>query len=442
MSGGRTTYAILITDVYHFTQLVAQDEERVIEAVATDFAKFKTICQKHGGTVNADRGDSLKMVFESAVEAFRAAHEMQVHARARTDLDAPNIDSIRHRMGLHFGDVMIVDDPAGGETKVTGAAVTIAARLEEACSPGQICVSDHVYQAIRGKDHTPMRYLGGLELKNVQDPVRAWSTGWDDTYQTRRSASAQEEVVINKALQRQRWQFEEELRQRRSNTLLATAMVTVILGAFGFALYRLQQPTVPTTTDDTFQSQPDGSIGQESPIIGSADTPTGNKPGKEVSNADPHGESKVIKPEPTEASIFDLSTLQEDRTRLYSEHSYRAFANEVQKIRNWRRERVLLDSFDEASRLATGFEALKAVLSRTNGHRVSIEAGSNPYDALSGFDGRTLNLEWNGEEKKMAISSLTLAELEYIYDSLLKPNFGGSTRVNAFFEFASSLDLH
>ena len=73
------------------------------------------------------------------------------------------------RIGIHIGDVV----DKGGD--LFGTAVNVAARLEGIAQPGGIVVSAAVRDAIAGKFSAAFTDLGLNALKNIEEPVRAYS---------------------------------------------------------------------------------------------------------------------------------------------------------------------------------------------------------------------------------------------------------------------------
>ena len=99
-------------------------------------AATSTICasiiERHGGTVEKFVGDAVMAVFgipvsheDDALRAVRAAAEMRA-AIAEHGLEA--------RIGVNTGEVVV---GGKGETLVTGDAVNVAARLEQAAPPAR-----------------------------------------------------------------------------------------------------------------------------------------------------------------------------------------------------------------------------------------------------------------------------------------------------------------
>jgi len=166
--GTRRIMAVLMTDVYGFTSAVGQQEEFAASRVEEDLADFAKIIVANNGQVVADRGDGVKAVFDSGVDALRAALKMQSLILKKNAKLGPDALRVRHRVGIHVGDVII-----SGE-HYTGLAVAIAARLEALCPPGKVAFTDTVHEMTRQTLHFDRSFMGQYEVKNVEHPVRVW----------------------------------------------------------------------------------------------------------------------------------------------------------------------------------------------------------------------------------------------------------------------------
>jgi tetratricopeptide (TPR) repeat protein len=143
------------------------------------FDTVRYVLERHGGTVEKFIGDAVMAVFgipalheDDALRACRAAIEM------RDELDHLNTElepnwgvSIAVRTGLNTGDVL-AGDPSRGQTLVTGDAVNVAARLEQAAGPGAILLGDRTYQL--AGDSVRAERLDPLAVKGKSEPLHAW----------------------------------------------------------------------------------------------------------------------------------------------------------------------------------------------------------------------------------------------------------------------------
>lgn len=161
-SEGRRLAAIVFTDVAGYSALMQRDEPSTLAAVRDDFTRMTAGCARHGGEKLNSMGDGLLLCFPSVVQAVEWALQVQAEFGARGPA------SLRHRIGIHLGDVF---REAG---QVAGDGVNIAARLQACARPGTVCVSQSVYDAVRGKVAMQVEPLGQQRLKNIAEPVPAY----------------------------------------------------------------------------------------------------------------------------------------------------------------------------------------------------------------------------------------------------------------------------
>ncbi|HJP65374.1 MAG TPA: AAA family ATPase, partial [Actinomycetota bacterium] len=111
---------------------------------------------RHGGTVEKFIGDAVMAVFgvpqvheDDALRAVRAALDMQsALARLNDELEREWNTRIQARIGVNTGEV-VAADPSSGESFVSGDAVNVAARLEQAAEPGEILLGEPTYRLVR-----------------------------------------------------------------------------------------------------------------------------------------------------------------------------------------------------------------------------------------------------------------------------------------------------
>src|SRR5262245_33843800 len=127
---------------------------------------------KYGGRLGKLTGDGALVEFGSAVDALSAAIEFQ-QAMAEVNADQPTDTALVFRMGLHLGDLIVDGDDLYGD------GVNIAARLEAEAPAGGILISRNVRDAVAGRVKATFEDLGGLSLKNIERPIRAFRVRWD-----------------------------------------------------------------------------------------------------------------------------------------------------------------------------------------------------------------------------------------------------------------------
>ena len=120
------------------------DPESVQELMRSYFDEMRAALERHGGTVEKFIGDAVVAVFgvpeaheDDALRACRAALEMQARlAVLNEELERRFGTPIAVRIGVNTGEV-VAGDASSRETFVTGDAVNVAARLEQAAGAGR-----------------------------------------------------------------------------------------------------------------------------------------------------------------------------------------------------------------------------------------------------------------------------------------------------------------
>ena len=164
--GQRVLAAIVFSDVVSFSARMNADEENTLRMVADDLARMREVCEDHEGQVLKSTGDGLVMYFTSAVQAVSCALDVQnMYAEREREAQEGDALSLKHRIGIHLGDVFL------SATDVMGDGVNIAARLEGEAKPGGICISQTVYDVVKNKLELKTTYLGPRDLKNIKEAV-------------------------------------------------------------------------------------------------------------------------------------------------------------------------------------------------------------------------------------------------------------------------------
>jgi hypothetical protein len=142
------------------------DPEVLRDLMSRYHGELRAILERHGGTVEKFVGDAAMAVFgipqaheDDALRALRAASEIH-HAVERLRLEV--------RTGINTGEVVA----AAGETLVTGDAVNVAARLEQAATAGEVLIGEGTH-ALAG-DAIRAEAIEPLALKGKAEPVRAY----------------------------------------------------------------------------------------------------------------------------------------------------------------------------------------------------------------------------------------------------------------------------
>jgi class 3 adenylate cyclase len=170
VSETRKLAAILVSDVVGYSRLTGADEDRILarlRALRSDL--IDPTIAVHKGRVVKRTGDGAIVEFRSVVDAVNCAIEIQRAMVERNAEVAPD-KRIEFRLGIHLGDVVEESD---GD--LMGDGVNIAARLQGVATPGGICISDDAYRQVKGRLDLKVSDLGPVPLKNIAEPMRAYS---------------------------------------------------------------------------------------------------------------------------------------------------------------------------------------------------------------------------------------------------------------------------
>lgn len=179
--------AVVFTDVVSYSARMQKDEASTISAVHADFTRMREACDEKGGEVLNTMGDGMMLCFGSAVDAVSFALQIQEEFGDR-NAKLPSGVGLKHRVGIHIGDVRRVE---GGH--VAGDGVNIAARLESRAPHGGICISQIVYDTVKGKVPMKSHSMGPQTFKNIAEPLVVYSI------EAEGKAKAVAPVVVHKA---------------------------------------------------------------------------------------------------------------------------------------------------------------------------------------------------------------------------------------------------
>ena len=164
----RKLATVVFIDLVDSTGLVVNADPEIVRRRVNEYFDRTSQCiERYGGTVEKFAGDAVMAAFgaprtheDDAERAVRAAFSVleQVH-----DL------GLEARVGVEAGEV-VVDDAES--TFVTGEAVNIAARLQQAAAPGEIVLGPTVRRLTAGC--VEVEDAGPVELKARSDPLWTW----------------------------------------------------------------------------------------------------------------------------------------------------------------------------------------------------------------------------------------------------------------------------
>ena len=171
---------VLFCDVVRSTQLgETVDAEAVRQLMTAYFDAMRDVIERHGGIVEKFIGDEVMAVFgvptvheDDALRAVRAATEMRRRLATFNEEIEPEWGiRLQVRMGVNTGTV-VAGDPATGSTFVTGDAVNVAKRLEQAAGAGEILIGTATYPLV--KDAVTVGPRETFRAKGKEKEISRW----------------------------------------------------------------------------------------------------------------------------------------------------------------------------------------------------------------------------------------------------------------------------
>jgi class 3 adenylate cyclase/tetratricopeptide (TPR) repeat protein len=176
----RKTVTIVFCDLVGSTALAELLDPESLRAVMDRyFTTMRSVLESHGGIVEKFIGDAVMAVFglprsheDDPIRAARAAAEMGDELVVLNGELARRWGvTLTNRTGINTGEV-VVGDPASGQRLASGDAINVAARLEQAASPGEVLVGDATHHLV--KDAVMVEEIVPLSLKGKAERVRAF----------------------------------------------------------------------------------------------------------------------------------------------------------------------------------------------------------------------------------------------------------------------------
>jgi class 3 adenylate cyclase/tetratricopeptide (TPR) repeat protein len=176
----RKTVTVLFADVTGSTALGERlDPESLRGLMSRYFDEMRSAVEAHEGTVEKFIGDAVMAVFgvpvvheDDALRAVLAASRIrEILVPLNAELERDWGARLEVRTGVNTGEV-VAGDPSSGQSFVTGDAVNIAARLEQAAEPGEILLGEETRRLVR--DAVLVEPVDSLELKGKAERVPAF----------------------------------------------------------------------------------------------------------------------------------------------------------------------------------------------------------------------------------------------------------------------------
>jgi class 3 adenylate cyclase/TolB-like protein len=155
----RRLAAIMAADVAGYSHLMNNDEMGTLVALKQcEEEIIEPTVKKHNGRIFKRMGDGYLVEFSSAIDCLECALEWQCLANESEE-------SLQFRIGINLADVI------SEANDIYGDGVNIAARIENLAEPGEVYISQEVYNHVEKKVEASFLELGTHSLKNIEKPV-------------------------------------------------------------------------------------------------------------------------------------------------------------------------------------------------------------------------------------------------------------------------------
>jgi adenylate cyclase len=148
----------MFTDIVGYTAIMGRNEQQAFNLLNKNRKLQRPIIEQYGGKWIKELGDGVMASFSTVTDAVGAAVKIQEACKKAADFLL--------RIGIHIGEVIFEDND------VFGDGVNIASRIQAIAAPGEIYISEAVYNNIFNKQDILTQFIKEETLKNVREPVK------------------------------------------------------------------------------------------------------------------------------------------------------------------------------------------------------------------------------------------------------------------------------
>ena len=160
MSQSRQLAAIMFTDIVGYTSIMGNNEEHAFSLLNKNRQMQRPIIENYGGKWLKELGDGVMASFSTVSDSVNAAIKIQEACKQSKEFQL--------RIGIHLGEVVFEDND------VFGDGVNIASRIQAIAAPGEIYISESVYNNVSNKHGIATQFVRQESLKNVKLPVKIY----------------------------------------------------------------------------------------------------------------------------------------------------------------------------------------------------------------------------------------------------------------------------
>ncbi len=185
--------AVMVTRIDSFDRILARDETEAAKLLDFHNAYIGDIVEHHKGKVINTEGETLTAEFTNAKNAVGCGLAIQkglVEYNRGVSLN----NRFRLRIGIHLGDFQFQG------SKIIGKNLKIVSGLQGLASPGRICLSTEIFNAVSNKLKVRVECLGEKLLEGVEEKIQVYKLfpglrGTADSRRIERNERAEKETA-------------------------------------------------------------------------------------------------------------------------------------------------------------------------------------------------------------------------------------------------------
>jgi class 3 adenylate cyclase len=159
--------AVMVTRIDSFDRILGRDEAEAVKLLDFHNAYIGDIVEHHKGKVINTEGETLTAEYNNAKNAVACGLAIQ-KALVEYNRGVSLNNRFRLRIGIHLGDFQF----QGSE--ITGKNLKIVSGLLGLSSPGRICLSADIFDAVSGKLKVRAESLGEKLLEGVEEKIQVY----------------------------------------------------------------------------------------------------------------------------------------------------------------------------------------------------------------------------------------------------------------------------
>ena len=252
----RRQLTVLFCEAVGSTQIAAELGPEAWRNLLREYQKsVAEVVERFDGSVAQFLGDGVMAYFgypraheDDAERAIRAGLAIaEVVGDRSPELVEAHGRTLRFRIGIHTGQVVIGELGAGGhqETVAVGETTNIAARVQAEAGPGEVLISEGTLRLVRGVFVT--QALGARELRGVSTPLGLYIASAPSSARTRLGSDAPSELAPFVARSQELELLEESWSQARGGR----GQIALLGGEAGMGKSRLVRVFRSRLADDS-----------------------------------------------------------------------------------------------------------------------------------------------------------------------------------------------